>query len=221
MKSLINILYEDDQFVVFDKPPGILVIPTPKKEKHTLNNLVNECFKEKTAQWHLHPCHRLDRDTSGLIVFAKGKRSQRLMMDLFQKRTVQKKYIAFIHGKLSQSSGTLKGRIQDFEQRKYNRSRPAQMAISHFKVVAVKKQFSVIEVFPVTGRTNQIRIQFSQLEHPLVGERKYAFARDFALKFHRTALHASGLHWNHPLSNREITVQSPLPNDMEVFLAKH
>src|SRR3990167_6416126 len=91
----IPLLYEDQYYVVFDKPPGLLVIPTPANEKRTLVNLVNLEYGDP-QNCRLHPCHRLDRDTSGAIIFAKGKKNQQLMMQEFHRQRIKKKYIAFI-----------------------------------------------------------------------------------------------------------------------------
>ena len=217
----IPILYEDRYYVVFDKPSGLLVIPTPRNEQNTLVNIVNAQCAQAPAEGKLHPCHRLDRDTSGLIVFAKGKRCQKLMMDVFHRREIKKRYIAFAHGRLERREGSLKSHIQDFDQREYHRVSQGKPALTHYRVVQQKKQFSVVEVHPVTGRTNQIRIQFSEIGHPLVGERKYAIARDFPLKFRRVALHAHTLEWKHPITKEMIKVTAKLPEDMEAFSARN
>jgi len=91
----------------------------------------------------------------------------------------------------------------------------------HYKILETKKDFSIIEVQIVTGRTNQIRIHLEAIGHSLVGDRKYAFARDYALKFRRTALHASKISWQHPVTKQKITVTSNLPKEMEDFLGEH
>jgi len=217
----IEILHEDDHYIVFDKPMGLLVIPTSRNEQNTLVNIGNQQYASQKDSRKLHPCHRIDRETSGAIIFAKGKRCQQLMMDLFKKRVVTKKYIAFVHGALPAKTGEFRKPVKDAHQKKYGRSQPATPAITHYKVLEVKGQYSVVEVQPVTGRTNQIRIHFSQAGHPLLGDRKYAFARDYALKFRRTALHAASLAWEHPISREKICVQSDLPKDMEEFLTKN
>src|SRR6266487_3633105 len=98
MHKPIEVLYEDDCYVVFEKPAGLLVIPTPQKERYTLVDIVNGQYSRFAKQWGLHPCHRLDRDTSGAIIFAKGKHNQQLLMQLFKRRAVHKKYIAFVQG---------------------------------------------------------------------------------------------------------------------------
>ena len=211
----LKILYADDRYVVFDKPAGLLVIPSPKKEKNTLMDIVNREALSEKKEGRLHPCHRLDRDTSGAILFAKGKHNQQMMMDAFKQRKVQKTYVAFVHGRLKDRVGEIKSLIKDFEQRRFHRHSPAKLSVTRYKVRDVKQHFSVLEVSPLTGRTNQIRIQFSQIGHPLLGERKYAFGKDFALKFRRTALHAQSLQWFDSVLKKEVKVESPLPEDMK------
>ena len=217
-KALIDVLHEDDHFMVFNKPAGLLVIPTPKNEQRTLVNIVNRQYADEANSSKLHPCHRIDRDTSGAIIFAKGKRNQKLMMDLFKQRAVEKTYIAFVHGMLSSRQGQFRKSVKDIHQRKFQKRSPATPAITSYKVVGTRNNFSIVEVQPVTGRTNQIRIHFSQAKHPLLGDRKYAFARDYSLKFRRTALHAAALKWTHPVSHKTISVRSNLPKDMLEFI---
>jgi 23S rRNA pseudouridine1911/1915/1917 synthase len=213
-KHPIKALYEDDHYIVFDKPAGLLVIPTAKNENRTLVNIVNQQYAADEKSWKLHPCHRIDEDTSGVIIFAKGKHAQQLMMDLFKRRSITKKYIAFIHGRLPSEKGEFRNPVY----KQFGRKRVFSSAITRYKVLNVKKNFSVVEVQPITGRTNQIRIHFSQAGHPLLGERKFAFARDYALKFRRTALHAASIAWMHPVYHRSICVQSEVPKDMAEFI---
>lgn len=220
-KHPIEALYEDDCYVVFNKPAGLLVIPTPKKEQKTLVNIVNCQYASQQNSRKLHPCHRIDRETSGAIIFAKGKRAQQLMMDVFKRRAITKKYIAFVHGKMPEKCGEFRRPIKDAYQKKFGKSRSAVSAVTRYKVIKIKKQFSVVDIQPITGRTNQIRIHFSQAGHPIVGERKYAFARDYVLKFRRTALHAASLEWEHPIERRTVSVQSNLPKDMAEFITKN
>ena len=226
IKNPLEVLYEDKFYMAFDKPAGLLVIPSPKKEKNTLISIVNEQFPSNDNEGKLHPCHRLDRDTSGVILFARGKKNQQMLMEEFHRRQVQKIYIAFIQGRLKKSVGEIKSAIQDLDERRFTRrsfssTQSGKMSITRYKVLTLKKNFSVVEVYPVTGRTNQIRIHFSEIGHPLVGERKYAFGKDYALQFRRTALHARDLKWIHPIDKKQIHVSSPLPQDMEQFLQKN
>jgi len=221
LKHPIEVLYEDEHYMVFNKPAGLLVIPTPENEQKTLVNIVNCQYAPQDNSWKLHPCHRIDRETSGVIVFAKGKRCQQLMMDIFKKRAITKTYIALVHGKLTKKRGEFRRPVKDIHRKKFGKNRPAVPAVTRYKVVKVKKSFNIVEVQPVTGRTNQIRIHFSQAGHPLVGDRKYAIARNYALKFRRTALHAASLEWTHPVNRRRVSVKSDLPTDMKEFITNN
>lgn len=217
----IPVLYEDDYFLIFDKPSGLLVIPSPKKERYTLVSLVNLTHSPTDDSFRLHPCHRLDRETSGIIVFAKGKKNQQLMMKLFHRHHVRKKYIAFIQGRLKMRQGEFRSAIRDFDQQRFFRHGQPRLAITRFKVLNIHRHFCIVEVQPVTGRTNQIRIHFSEAGFPLVGERKYAFAKDFSLKFRRVALHASEIEFVHPIKRKPVKITLPLPKDMEEFLRRN
>jgi len=216
-KIQIPVLYEDEHCLVFDKPAGLLVIPTDKNEHHTLVNIVNQQTKSKE---HLYPAHRLDRDTSGVILFAKGRESQEKLMQFFKEKKVDKTYIAFAHGRLKEANGKIRIPIKDFHQRKFARHLPAQSALTHYAVEDYYRDFTVVRVMPITGRTNQIRIHFSKIGHPLVGEDKYAFRRDFELRFRRTALHALRLEFPSLKGGHKIKVESPLAKDMADFLTK-
>ena len=206
----IPVLFEDGDCVVFDKPHGLLVIPTPKGESRTLAVLADRQFPKD----HLHPAHRLDRDTSGVILFAKGKNNQHKLMGLFKERRVKKDYIAFVHGRIHPAQGDIRIPVKD----RYKPSAPAVSALTRYRVVDHHKDFTVVDVQPVTGRTNQIRIHFSKVGHPLVGEDVYALRKDFVLRFRRTALHAARLEWPSLSTGKAQVVTSSLPRDMAEFL---
>ena len=219
-QRIIPVLYEDESYIVFDKQAGVLVIPAPGEQKQTLVDIVNRQYAP-AGGWKLHPCHRLDRETSGAIIFAKGKGQQQAMMELFRRKAVAKKYIAFVHGRLPQRQGELRSAIRDFDQMKFRRGAAAKPSVTRYKVLEERKSFSIVEAIPVTGRTNQIRIQFAEIGHPLVGERKYAYGRDYKLRFRRVALHAQALGWEHPVSHKRINVTAKLHQDMEEFIARN
>lgn len=215
----IGVLYEDEHMIIFHKPAGMLVTPAPKKHSRTLTEIVNGQYKEKG--YGLHPCHRLDHDTSGIVVYAKGKKNQKLMMDLFARKKVSKTYIAFVRGKIKKLSGTICAPIEDIHRRRFRKEAAGLPAVTKYAVLEVKKHFSVVEVFPETGRTHQIRIHFAGIGHPLLGERLYAFRRDFEVDFKRLALHAIHLEFVHPVTKKKVLVTDPLPKDMENFLTKY
>lgn len=214
----IEIVYEDDCLRVVNKPAGLLVVPTPKKETYTLTSILNQQFKNQENIAHLYPCHRLDRDTSGLIIYAKGKKNQDLMMQQFKLRRVKKKYIALLHGRLKNDSGTIKSFIEDIPIGAKRHFHNRALAITEYKVLEKRKGYSIVEVRPITGRTNQIRIHFQRMGNPLLGERKYAFARDYPLKFKRVVLHATGLEFSHPVTGKRINLDLALPEDIANFI---
>ncbi len=190
----IPIVYEDDWLVIYDKPSGLLVVPTPKKESRTLTSITGN-----------YPCHRLDRETSGLIIYAKTKAIQEKMMNEFRKREVHKTYIAFVQGRVQKIQGQINNRIE------------GQDALTKYKVLEERSNFAIVEVEPVTGRTNQVRIHFKGIGNPLVGEDKFAFRRDFKLKFKRLCLHAKTLEFKHPVSGKEMKLEIDLAEDLENF----
>lgn len=214
MAQRYDTVYEDEHIIIINKPPGILVVPTPKGETDTLTDLLNEELDGRGVEINAYPCHRIDRETSGLIIYAKGKSIQQTMIDQFKRRLVKKTYIAFAHGVVRKDSDTLEGGVYNKKKRKI------EHMITRFKVLERRADFTVVEVTPVTGRTNQIRIHFKELGHPLVGESVYAFRKDFKLRFRRTALHAKALEFNHPVTGKRMDFNLPLPDDMANFLNK-
>ncbi|MBM3255460.1 MAG: RluA family pseudouridine synthase [Candidatus Omnitrophica bacterium] len=205
----LAVLYEDEWLAAIDKPAGLLTIPTPKKESRTLTSILNDDLKQKGLAYRLRPCHRLDRDTSGVIIYAKGKSSQKKMMELFRLRKIKKTYLAFAQGVLSNNQGQVDSPIE------------GGPSLTRYIVIEKRKDFSIIEVMPVSGRTNQIRIHLKAIGHPLVGETKYAFRRDFKLKAKRLCLHAKELSFTHPMTNQHLHLVSELPADLRDFLEKH
>ncbi len=205
----IKIIFEDDWLMVVNKPAGLLTVPAPVKNSRTLTDILNEDIRERGLLYRAHPCHRLDRETSGLIVYAKGKAVQQKMMDEFRRKQVRKAYIAFAHGKPERSSGDLRFPID------------GQSAHTRYKILERRKDFVIMEVAPLTGRTNQIRIHFARAGHPLVGEDKYVFRRAFALRANRLCLHAAALSFRHPVTGKPVELSIDLPEDMNRFLQKH
>lgn len=207
--SNIGVVYEDNWLLILDKPSGLLTIPTPKNETRTLTSVLNEDLEKQGKLYRLHPCHRLDRETSGLIIYAKGKSIQKKLMDQFKLKQIKKTYIAFVHRILSKNQGKINTPIE------------GKPAVTKYRVIQRRKNFTIVEVVPLTGRTNQIRIHFSQMGYPIVGETKFAFRRDFKLKAKRLCLYASSLEFVHPITKEAIFLSTEIPTDLEEFLNKH
>ncbi len=205
----IPVVYEDDWLLVVNKPAGLLSVPTPKNEARTLTSILNRDAEEKGRKYRVHPCHRLDRQTCGLMIYAKAKSIQKKMMDAFRDRMVAKKYIAFVHGRLPHLEGQVSSAIE------------GKSALTKYKVLEGKSNYSVVEVTPLTGRTNQIRIHFKNIQHPLVGEDKFVFRKDFALRFKHVCLEAKELNFKHPVTGKDLKISIDLAQDLKDFLESH
>jgi 23S rRNA pseudouridine1911/1915/1917 synthase len=208
-KVNIPIVFEDDWLLVVDKPAGLLSVPASDKPGRTLTGVLNQDVCDRGLNYRLYPCHRLDRETSGLLIYAKGKSVEEKMADAFRNRLVNKRYTAFVHGRLVYLQGQIARPIE------------GKSALTKYRVLQLKSNYSVVEVSPVTGRTNQIRIHFKYLHHPLVGEDRFAFRKDFVLRSKRVCLHAGYLEFKHPVTAKTITLQASLPADMQKFLDEH
>lgn len=203
-KKQINILLNDEYIVVADKPAGLLVVPAPGK-KRNLTDILSEQLGER-----VYPCHRLDADTTGIIVFAKSIDMQHKVMDQFKSKKVFKKYIAFAQGK------TKKTFNMDTPVKAVGKKEKS--AYTKFRTLKYLKDFSVVEAVPVTGRSNQIRIHLAQKGNPIVGDRKYSQAKNWKITHKRVCLHSSYIEFRHPLSNDLINLRLPPAADMQQLL---
>ncbi len=214
MNRAYDIVFEDEYLVVLNKIAKILIQPSPKKEKHTLTSLLEADLGKK-----VYPCHRLDRQTSGLIIYAKTKDCQKEVAEQFKERKVKKKYIAFIKGCPPNKKGILEDFIIDKEGEKF-KEKPKK-ARTFYRVLTDYRSWSKIQLEPLTGRTNQLRIQLAKISHPILGEDKYAFRKDFKVRFKRLALHAFYLNFTHPISKDKVNLEIPLAQDMKAFSKKY
>jgi RluA family pseudouridine synthase len=166
-------------------------------------------LKDRGILYRAYPCHRLDRETSGLIIYAKGKSAREKVVELFRQRKVKKRYIAFVSGQLPEFKGRVSHPIEGLS------------AVTTYEVIKAAGDFSVVKIMPLTGRTNQIRIHFKQIGHPLLGETKYAFRRDFKIKAKRLCLHAQAIEFSHPVTQKNLSISCGLPKELEEFLKIH
>lgn len=202
----IPIVYEDNWLLVVNKPSRLLTIPTLKEKKYTLLTILNDDLKKKGLNHRLHPCHRLDKDTSGLIILAKGKSTQKKIMDEFKKRRVKKTYIALVHGMPARKQGWIRNIIN------------GKSATTYYHVIRRFKELSVVKIQPQTGRKNQIRIHFRHIGHPIIGEDRFAFRKDFVIKSKRLCLHAQKLSFLCPVTKEPIHLEAGLPEHFKKIL---
>ena len=218
-KKPIQIIYEDEALIIVNKRSGILSVPAADAKAKDLGFLLNQQMQRLKIPHKVLPCHRLDKETSGVIVFAKGKKNQQIIMDQFRQRKVKKTYIAFVHGYIKRARGVIKSNIQGAWP--YRRHELSKLAVTNFEMIFSSDEFSVLRLEPVTGRTNQIRIQFKDYGHQLLGERRFAYAKDWQIKLRRLALHSYFIEINHPQSEERMGFCAPMPEDMQGFLKLH
>jgi 23S rRNA pseudouridine1911/1915/1917 synthase len=218
----LTIIYQDADIIVLDKPPGLTVHPAPGHPSGTLvNALLAACPDLRGIAGTLRPgiVHRLDKDTSGLMVVAKNDRAQRALQRQLKERAVHKTYLALVHGVPKPREGVIKAPIGRHLK---NRKKMAVVAGGRDAVTKYRVReeldggrYSILEVEPVTGRTHQIRVHMSALGHHIVGDATYGRRSEFIA---RQALHASKLAFAMPLGGRSVEFKSPLPLDIREAL---
>jgi 23S rRNA pseudouridine1911/1915/1917 synthase len=226
----ISIVFEDEDLVVVDKAAGMVVHPGAGVSSGTLANALAYHFQELSREaGPMRPgiVHRLDRDTSGLIVVAKNDQAHEALSEQFRSRQVVKVYIALVHGGVRSSSGEITARIG---RSRHNRTRMAVLrsggreAITLFEVAVRYQEFSLLRVRIKTGRTHQIRVHLSHIGHPVAGDSVYGkgraetirdrAARSSVLSLGRHFLHSATLQFKHPRTGEQLDFVSPLPDTL-------
>ncbi len=210
----LAILYEDKDIFVVDKPTGLLTVATEREKSRTAHFIATEYFRKGCgrSRKQLFVVHRLDRDTSGTLIFAKSEEAM-LRLKARWKQT-EKKYLAVVHGKCEKSSETITSYLaEDEEYNVYSTSDNTKGRLSHtaYTVLRETKKFSLLEVTLLTGRKNQIRVHLADIGHPIVGDTKYGkFGREDETQ-PRLALHARSISFQHPFSGKKLTFEADVP----------
>jgi len=210
----LNVLYEDDHLLVVDKPAGLLLHPTEKHHRYTLDHLVAGHFARTGVEAKVRHVHRLDQDTSGAVLYAKHALASALLDDLLRVRLIKRHYIAYTHGIPSPERGTIHQPIgKDRHHPGRRRVAPGgELAVTHYRVRERYRQAAKLECELDTGRTHQIRVHLSFLGHPLIGDTLYG-GKPAGLA--RQALHAGRLRFVHPFGGETVEIESPLPEDLQ------
>ncbi len=223
----ISIVYEDDEIVLINKPPGLTVHPGAGVRDGTLvNALLYRCKDLSGIGGKIRPgiVHRLDKNTSGLIVVAKNDYSHQHLVNQFKERVVKKMYIALVVGEIKKDSGSFSSPISRHPTNRVKmttRTKTGREALTVWRVLKRYDQATMVEIEPKTGRTHQIRVHFADNGFPLLGDNVYGpkryrtpFLGYVSKKLGRQALHASKLCFMHPRSGRMIDFSAPLPEDL-------
>lgn len=213
----VEILFEDDYIVILNKPPYLLVHPVGQTSQGTLANYLAYYYQQSRKVCTIRPLHRLDRETSGCVVFAKDARTQTLLEKCLHNGTLKRTYLAIVQGIVIPAAGTIDAQIGPHPTLPNRRSigNNGDPAITHYKTVQTWGNTSLLELTLETGRTHQIRLHLKYIGHEIVGDKMYGSRSQLIA---RQALHAVSVSLIHPKDNRRITVHAPIPPDLDQVL---
>ena len=236
----LDIVFEDDDFAVINKPAGMMVhagagATEDQRNRGTLvNALLHHLATLSAIGGEMRPgiVHRLDKETSGLIVIAKHDDAHRKLAEQFARREVKKKYVALVHGWLKKDSGTIATRISRDRVRRTRmttRNSTGREAVSHYAVIRRLEspygKFTLLDVKIDTGRTHQIRVHMASFGHPIVGDTLYGAPREIrigrsgAISLSRNFLHAAELDFSHPRTDARLSMKAAIPAELQAFLS--
>ena len=205
-----EIIYEDKQLIVINKPAGLLSMATKKKKKKTAYHYISEYLKKSDKRARVFIVHRLDRDTSGVLMFAKNEKIKNKLQDKWNKIVYKRGYLAIVEGKLKSRQGTIKNYLQESKTQQVYIAKTGKLAITNYQVIQENKGYSLVEVFLDTGRKNQIRVHMQSLGHSIIGDKKYG-AKSNPLK--RLGLHAHVFGFIHPETKKKMEFVAKMPEE--------
>ena len=218
-----SIVYQDEAVVVVNKEAGILTVPTDRRETNTLIDLISSHINHnQPRRAKVSVVHRLDRDTSGLLIFGQNKDYADAIIKQFAARKPEREYAAIVSGRVVKESGTIESFLASDKSLNQKSSAQGELAITHFRVVERFANATMIMVNLETGRRNQIRVHFAEMGHPVLGDSRYETekASHASWPYKRLALHARVLGFEHPLNRKPLRFEQALPKEFLAFSAK-
>lgn len=213
----LKILYEDDFLIIIEKKEGLLTVSTGKADETTAFSILKNYVKKISTQNRIFVVHRLDRETSGVLVFAKSRDIQLALQENWHNVVTQRTYVALVEGKTEKAKDTIVTWLTENPKSLKIHSSTVddggQRAVTHYNTVKNNENFSLLEVNLETGRKNQIRVHLQQIGHPIVGDKKYGSQSS---PIGRVGLHARILAFIHPATRKELRIETPVPRN---FLA--
>ena len=224
--SKLRIIYEDDALIIVEKKNGLLTVPyNPKSSEMTAYSILKEYVKKQSKRNTVHVVHRLDRETSGVLVFAKSPELQEYMRTYWRQLVTKRTYVALVEGQFEQKEGTITTWLTEDPHTGMVYSSPkddgGQKSVTHYKVIKSTilgeddqaLPVSLIELNLETGRTNQIRVHMQSINHPVIGDRKYGHGNEYS-PVDRLCLHAKVLEFIHPMTEKKVRFEAAAPKEM-------
>ncbi len=207
----LKLVYEDDDIIVVNKGYGLLSMGTDKIKEGTAYSILREYLKWQDPRNKLFIVHRLDRDTSGLMVFAKSQEAKDKLQHNWNNMVIARKYLAVVEGRPESEEGEVRSYLAEnsrFEVYSTNKPEEGQLAVTRYRTLRSRNGYSLMEVSLDTGRKNQIRVHMKDLGHPIAGDRRYGAKSS---PIHRMALHAQTLRFIHPMTRKDMNFSTPVP----------
>ena len=216
----LPLLHEDKDILVVEKPAGLLTVGSERDKTRTAHYLLNDYVRkgDPKSRNRVYVVHRLDQDTSGILLFAKSEAAKTFLQENWEQ--TDKHYLAIVHGRLTFKEGTLSSSLlENATQRVYSVADASKGRLSHtaYRVLQETGGFSLLEIHLLTGRKHQIRVHFAEKGHPLVGDRKYGNG-DHGAK--RLALHARSIVFIHPFNGKQMSFDTGVPEDFARLIGK-
>jgi 23S rRNA pseudouridine1911/1915/1917 synthase len=209
--SGLKILFEDEDLIVINKEAGLLSIASEKEKSETAYHLLMVHVRRKHPKNRVFVVHRLDRDTSGVMMYAKSKEVQQSLQNSWKESVQDRRYVALVEGAVQKPDGTITSWLTESKTLKmYSSPTPngGQKAVTHYKVLQKNKNYSLLEVQLETGRKNQIRVHMQELGHSIVGDKKYGSTQN---PIGRMGLHALGITFQHPTTGQLMNFETDIP----------
>ena len=216
----LDIIHEDDDFIVVNKPSGLLSVATDKEKEKTAYRYLMDYVRAKNPRARIYVVHRLDKDTSGIFMVCKNEDLKNLMQDNWNNIVSKRGYYAVCEGKFKEKSGTVKSYLKETSTNiMYSSQNPhqGQLAITHYKVIKENLKYSLVDVNIDSGRKNQIRVHMGDLGHNIVGDNKYGNPSD---PLNRLGLHAYELEFTHPITKQKMNFKAKIPSEFNGLLNK-
>lgn len=208
----VRIIYEDKYLVVIEKSEGILSMASSPKQ-YCVKNVLDEYFDKRHFKCKAHVVHRLDRETSGLMIYAKDMETAKTLEDNWHDMVYDRRYVAVLCGNMEQEGGTVQSWLKEsksFVTYSSPTDNGGKLATTHYHRLEHNDNFSLVEMKLETGRKNQIRVHMADLGFPVAGDRKYGNGTD---PLHRLALHAYRLNFEHPVTHEDMKFETPVPKE--------
>ena len=219
IKNDLNIIYEDDDLIVVNKPHGLLSIATKEEKEYTLYHFVSSYLKEKNKNNKVFIIHRLDKDTSGIVIFAKNQKTKNLFQNNWDSIVRERKYYAVVNGTLKDKEGTIKNYLvendKSFMVYSTKNKNEGKLSITDYKVLKENKDYSLLDINIKTGRKNQIRVSFKDLGNPIVGDKKYGDGKSL---IKRMALHQYKVELIDLRNNKKIIFKTEMPTSFKKLI---